>query len=87
MTVDQLSIEAYYDSEDTRKKQIDIVYHAIRNLVDPSSSDISRYTSIPRTSVTARLKKLEDDGMIVKNNIKRDEKTGKRVHTYRVKQW
>lgn len=87
MVADQLSIIAYCDTEELRKTQSNEVYVAVMSIVDPCSSDIARYTGIPRTSVTARLKKLENDGMIEKGRVKKDPKTGKTVHTYRVKQW
>jgi DNA-binding MarR family transcriptional regulator len=50
----------------------------------PSSRDVARLMGVERTSITGRLKELEDEGLIEKApNKKRDPWTGHEVYWYR----
>lgn len=82
--IEDTSIKAYAETEELRQAQKMVVYDMVKQARHPSSSDIARFTRLPRTSVTARLKKLEDDGMIKKGGTKRDPHTGKTVNWYKV---
>ncbi|WII06996.1 helix-turn-helix domain-containing protein [Methanomassiliicoccales archaeon LGM-RCC1] len=84
MTVDVLSLEAYASLGSTKEAQAQIILDTIRKARHPSSADIERLTKIKRTSVTARLKKLEDDGLIYKAGTKKDPFTHKTVNWYGV---
>ena len=77
------SLEAYFFTEGKRASQRDTIFYTIKANTGLSSSDISALTRIPRTSVTGRLKELEDEGMIAKAGIKKDPVTKMTVHTYR----
>jgi len=80
--IDACSIESYRTLGMTAEVQRMRVLDTVRQARHPSSSDIERLTGIQRTSVTARLKKLEDDGLIYKAGTKKDPFTGKTVNWY-----
>lgn len=84
MSVDPNSIDAYYETERMRDSIRLKVYETVRDATHPSSSDIVRLTGIQRTSVTGRLKELEEDGIIYKAGVKKDPFTKKRVNYYAV---
>lgn len=82
MTVDALSIQAYRETASRRQVQRDMVLQVIDQARHPSSSDIARLTGLQRTSVTGRLKELEDEGIIRKAGTKVDPWTKKTVNWY-----
>lgn len=82
MTVDQNSIEAYYEDMERLSTVRDKVYFVIQNATHPSSSDIARLLRTQRTTVTGRLKELEEEGLIYKASTKKDPWTHKTVHWY-----
>ena len=85
MTVDINSIQAYHETVKERDSKRAIILETVRNATHPSSSDIVRLTGIQRTSVTGRLKELEEDGLIRKGaTSKIDPFTKKKVHWYEV---
>lgn len=86
MTVDQCSIDAYYQTEPTRCAQRNRVYDCIRTHKQLSSADIARRLDLPRASVTGRLRELEQDGLIRKAGRKRDNMTNITVNWYEVVQ-
>jgi len=77
------SIDAYFSTEEKRASQRDIIFYTIKANTGLSSSDISALTRIPRTSVTGRLRELEDDGVIVKAGTKKDPVTNITVTIYK----
>jgi len=80
--IDALSIQAYHETVSKRQIQRDLILSVIDNATHPSSSDIARLTKLPRTSVTGRLKELENEGIICKKNTKIDPWTKKTVNWY-----
>ena len=84
MTADILSIQAYQETASKRASQREIIVKAVALAMHPSSSDIARFTHLPRTSVTGRLKELEEDGRIIKAGTKIDPWTKKTVNWYKV---
>ena len=84
MTADTLSIEAYRECAPKRMVQREIVLDVIARARHPSSADIERFTHIPRTSVTGRLKELEQEGLIRKAGKKIDPWTKHKVYWYAV---
>ena len=82
--VEDTSIEAYESTVSERMAQRERVLEIVREAKHPSSSDIARFTRIPRTSVTGRLRELEQDGLIMKGGTKLDPHTGKRVKWYKI---
>lgn len=82
MTVDQNSIDAYFQTADKRASQRKIILDTIRAFQQSSSSDIHAFTGIPRTSVCGRLKELEDEGVIYKAGTKTDPITNVTVNWY-----
>lgn len=82
MTVDVLSVQAYHSTASKRQVQRDMVLQVIDQAMHPSSSDIARLTGLQRTSVTGRLKELEDEGIIRKAGTKVDPWTKKTVNWY-----
>lgn len=81
MTVDQMSLESFATLDTSTQKKT--IYSLIRSQEGIlSSRDIADITKIQRTSVTGRLRQLEDAGYIRKDGIKDDPVTGKRVNTY-----
>lgn len=83
MAVYATSLEAYYSTSDKRASQRDTVLYTIRANAGLSSSDIAAITRIPRTSVTGRLKELEDEGSIMKAGTKKDPVTNITVTIYK----
>ncbi len=77
------SLEAYFSTEGKRASQRDTIFYTIKANTGLSSSDISALTRIPRTSVTGRLRELEDEGMIAKDRTKKDPVTNMTVHIYK----
>ncbi len=86
MTVDQCSIDAYHALGDKKKSQRDIILRTIFTQSGLSSREISRVTGLTRTSVCARLRELEDDGLICKAGRKVDRLTNVTVNYYEVVQ-
>lgn len=86
MTADALSIKAYYETQDKRAIQRAIILDTITKAMHPSSADLERLTGLPRSSITGRLKEMENDGIIYKAGRKKDPFTGKTVHWY-AKTW
>lgn len=84
MTVDALSVEAYQETESKREFQRTVILDTIAKAMHPSSADLARLTSLPRSSVTGRLKELENEGAIYKAGTKKDPFTKKTVHWYAV---
>lgn len=84
MTVDINSIIAYHDTVGERDCKRTIILETVRKATHPSSSDIVRLTGIQRTSVTGRLRELEEDGLIMKAGTKIDPFTKMRVNWYEV---
>jgi len=82
MTITDTSLQAYIETEHQRTAQAEIVYNMICQARHPSSSDIARLTGIERTSVCARIRKLEQDGRIYKAKKKIDPWTKKEVYWY-----
>ena len=82
MTATDTSIQAYIETEHQRSAQAEVVYNMICEARHPSSSDIARLTGIERTSVCARIRKLEQDGRIYKASTKIDPWTKKTVYWY-----
>lgn len=64
MTVDSNSIKAYYEDMDRIESIREKIFYVIGVATHPSSSDIARLTNIQRTSVTGRLRELEEEGRI-----------------------
>lgn len=81
MTIDT-SLDAYIDTKDLRSLQAQRIYETISRTVYPSSSDIARITGMQRTSVTGRLRELEQAGRIIKAGKKKDPVTQKSVYYY-----
>lgn len=84
MVVDINSIEAYYSDSERLGTVRDRVRYIVENAMKPSSTDIARLLNIQRTSVTGRLKELEQDGIIYKAGTKQDPWTHKRVWYYAI---
>lgn len=80
--IDELSITAYHEMGSKKQEQAEIVYEIVCRATHPSSSDIARLSNLPRTSVTGRLKELEEAGRIYKANTKIDPFTKKKVNWY-----
>lgn len=76
------SLDAYKDSEDDRAVMKNTIYAMICEEDDLCSLDIATKGKFARTSVTARLKELEKDGLIYKAKKKKCEATGFTVWTY-----
>lgn len=85
MTVDQNSITAYYEDMERLDTIRDKVYYIIQNATHPSSSDIARMMKTERTTITGRLKELEEEELIYKAGKKKDPWTHKTVNWYAVK--
>lgn len=77
------SLQAYHTTEELRASQAEYILQTIKKATHPSSRDLERFTNIPRSSVTARLNKLEKDGRIVKGGTKIDALTKKTVCWYK----
>lgn len=84
MPVMDTSIESYYSETPDKEVQKQIVFNAIKRTFHPSSRDIADATRLPRTSVTGRLRELEQDGTIFKADKKKDEITNKTVYWYAI---
>lgn len=84
MSVDILSVESYRNMGIAKDAQAQIIYETIRQATHPSSADLERLTGIQRTSVTGRLKELEESGRIRKADTKIDPFTKRRVNWYAV---
>ena len=82
--VTDTSIQSYHESPAMLASQMEEVYGTVLQARHPSSSDIERLTGIPRTSVCARLRKLEKDGRIYKGGKKVDPFSGKTVYWYAI---
>ena len=82
MTVDQNSIDAYYDDMERLETIREKVYYIVCNAKHPSSADIARLMKTDRTTITGRLKELEEDNLIYKANKKKDPWTHKTVNWY-----
>jgi len=80
--IESTSMKAYIETVDERKAQIELVFQAVCLARHPSSSDISRFTHLQRTSVCGRLRQLEQDGRIYKAGTKIDPFTKKTVNWY-----
>lgn len=80
--IQDTSLDAYKETKDERDFLRERIYELVCCVVQPSSSDIARLGHIQRTSVTGRLRELEQDGRIYKAAKKKDEKTGKTVWWY-----
>ena len=76
------SLEAYGASEMKRAVMRQIIYEMICDNDGLCSLDIAIKGNFARTSVTARLKELEQDGLIYKARKKKCEATGFTVWTY-----
>ncbi|MBR6911172.1 MAG: winged helix-turn-helix domain-containing protein [Candidatus Methanomethylophilaceae archaeon] len=86
MTVVTTSLMAFYATEEKRATQAETILCTLLANDGLSSMEISEATRIPRTSVTGRLKKLEDEGRIYKAFTKKDPVTKMTVHCYKVVQ-
>ena len=84
LTVDQCSIDAYYQTEPSRDVQRSRVYDCIRTHPHLSSADIAVRLNMQRTSVTGRLRELEKGSLIRKGGRKRDARTNVTVNWYEV---
>lgn len=86
MTVEVTSLMAYHDAESQAmfKSVREYIYYIVENAQHPSSSDIARIGGISRTTVTGRLRELEEDGRIRKVTTKIDPFTKKAVYWYAV---
>ena len=62
MTVDENSVKAYHDLQDKFETQKEWVLYCVKNTYKPSSTDITNVSNLPKSSVTGRLKELEDSG-------------------------
>ena len=82
MTVDHCSIESYHSLGATEDTQMALVLETVRQARHPSGRDIARLAGIERSSATARLNKLEKDGLIAKMGVKVDPFTKKTVNWY-----
>ena len=80
--IQDTSLDAYRDTKDERDYLRERIYDLVCHVVQPSSSDIARIGRMQRTSVTGRLRELEQEGRIYKAGKKKDEKTGKTVWWY-----
>ena len=76
------SLEAYGASDLGRNFMAKTIYEMICENEDLCSLDIATMGGFARTSVTARLRELEDAGMIYKARKKKCEATGFTVWTY-----
>lgn len=76
------SLESYIQDEEKREYMADKVYDLVCHIIQPSSADIARIGKMPRTSVTGRLRELEQAERIVKAGKKKDHRTGKTVYWY-----
>ena len=82
MTVDRNSVDAYYEDLERLESIKEKVYFVICNAKHPSSADIARIMKTERTTITGRLKELEEEGRIMKADTKKDPFTHKTVHWY-----
>ena len=82
--VTDTSIMSYRESPAMLASQMEEVFGMVLQARHPSSADIERLTGIPRTSVCARLRKLEKDGRIIKGGKKIDPFSGKTVYWYAI---
>ena len=82
MTVDQNSIDAYHEDMERLETIRDKVYYIVCNATHPSSSDIARMLKTERTTITGRLKELEEEDLIYKADKKKDPWTKKTVNWY-----
>ena len=80
--IQDTSLDAYKETDVEREFMRDRIYDLVCCVVTPSSSDIARIGRFQRTSVTGRLRELEEEGKIYKAGKKKDEKTGKTVNWY-----
>lgn len=80
--IEATSVEAYIETAPQRELQREAAYRTVCLALHPSSSDIARFTGLPRTSVCGRLRELEKEGRIHKAADKIDPFTRKRVHWY-----
>lgn len=76
------SLDAYAAIGRIEESQMSRVYDYICRTPYQCSREIADNLGIHRTSVTARLKKLEKDGLIRKGDKKKDEVTGITVYWY-----
>ena len=81
--VEDTSREAYHQDAARLELQRERVYQAVCDAMHPSSRDIARILDLSRTSVTGRLKELEDDGLIEKAAKKIDPWSRHQVWWYR----
>ena len=82
MAVDKNSVDAYYEDMERLETIRDRVYYIVEHATHPSSSDIARLMKTERTTITGRLKELENDDLIYKADTKKDPWTGKTVNWY-----
>ena len=84
MPVDRNSIRAYHEDEARLSTIREQVYFTIAHARHPSSSDLARLMDLQRTTITGRLKELEEDGLIYKAGTKIDPWTKKTVNWYAI---
>ena len=84
--VTDTSIVAYHEDGPRLDSQRERVYEIVCQAMHPSSRDVARLMGVERTSITGRLKELEEMGLIEKApEKKKDPWTGHMVYWYRQK--
>lgn len=86
MTVQETSIECYYDADSQSKfeSQRELIYFVVKNAKHPSMNDVQRITKLGINTVSGRMNELEKKGLIHKEATKIDAITKKRVNWYAV---
>lgn len=82
MTVEETSLDAYYDKEEHFATLREKVLYIVTNATHPSAADVSRLTDLKINTVTGRLNELEKANLIHKAGRKIDPFTGCTVNYY-----